>query len=106
MEEAREAWSRLEVVLGTPREAEGTPAWPLPPPREWCAWRDLGRLAKRPSAIILNSGKTNTHRSDTCSIQNIHNVQNVTIHDTQKMSQSNRCPSLTRTITGHHTEIH
>lgn len=60
MEEASEAWSLLAeqvlLLLGTPREAEGTPGCALPPPRVWCPWRDLGRLAKRPSAIILNSG--------------------------------------------------
>lgn len=58
MEEAREAWSLLEeqvLLLGTPREVEGTPGRAVPPPKAWCAWRDLGRLAKRPSAIILNS---------------------------------------------------
>lgn len=60
MEEAREAWTFLGeqvLLLGTPREVEGTPGWALPPPKVWCAWRDLGRLAKRPSAIILTSGK-------------------------------------------------
>lgn len=63
MEEAREDCSLLEeqvLLLGTPRELEGTPGCAVPPPRVWCAWRDLGRLAKRPSAIILNSGKKHT----------------------------------------------
>lgn len=65
MEEARDAWSLLEeqvLLLGTPREVEGTPGCALPPPSVWCAWRDLGRLAKRPSAIILNSGKKHTQK--------------------------------------------
>ncbi len=65
MEEAREAWSLLEeqvLLLGTPREVEGTPGRAVPPPKVWCAWRDLGRLAKRPSAIILNSGKKHTQK--------------------------------------------
>lgn len=60
MEETREAWSLLEehaLLLGTPSDVEGTPGCAVPPPRVWCVWRDLGRLAKRPSAIILNSGK-------------------------------------------------
>lgn len=59
MEEASEAWSRLDeqVLLSeAPNEYEGPVSaewaeWA----REWCVWRDLGRLAKRPSAIILNS---------------------------------------------------
>lgn len=59
MEETREAWSPLEeqvLLLGVPRGVEGTPGCAVPPPRVWwCAWRDLGRLANRPSAIILNS---------------------------------------------------
>lgn len=65
MEEAREVWNLLEeqvLLLGTPREVEGTPGCALPPPRGWCAWRDLGRLAKRPSAIILNSGEKTKHK--------------------------------------------
>ncbi len=65
MEEARDAWSLLEehvLLLGTPREVEGTPGCAVPPPRVWCEWRDLGRLAKRPSAIILNSAKKHTEK--------------------------------------------
>lgn len=60
MEEAREAWSLLVeqvLLLGTPWEVEGTPGCAVLPPSVWCTWSDLGRLAKRPSAIILNSGK-------------------------------------------------
>lgn len=60
IEDAREACIFLGpqvLLVGTPTEAGGTPGWALPPPRVWCAWRDLGRLAKRPSAIILTSGK-------------------------------------------------
>lgn len=70
MEEAREVWNLLVEqvpLLGTPREVEGTPGCALPPLRGWCAWRDLGRLAKRPSAIILNSGeKTNKKNTNRC----------------------------------------
>ena len=58
MEVARDAWSLLEgqaPLAGVPpREGAGPPWWAEPPPR-WCACRDLGRLAKRPSAIILSS---------------------------------------------------
>lgn len=68
-EEARGACSLLveQVLLlpGTPREVEGTPGCVLPPPRVWCPWRDLGRLAKRPSAIILNSGMKHKVRQRT-----------------------------------------
>lgn len=59
MEEARDVWNLLEeqVLPGPPRGVEETPgcAPPAPPPMVWWAWRDLGRLAKRPSAIILSS---------------------------------------------------
>lgn len=56
MEEVREAWSLLEELLtGTPRVAERMLGCVGPPPRLWCVCRDLGRLAKRPSAIILSS---------------------------------------------------
>lgn len=61
MEVTREAWSLLEEQEpppGTQREEEGTPGWALPAPRLWCVWSDRGRLAKRPSAIIFNSGET------------------------------------------------
>ena len=55
MEEVREAWVLLEAMglLGAPRG--GPPGRAGPPPRAWCVWRDLGRLANRPSVIILNS---------------------------------------------------
>lgn len=61
MEVARDVWSLLEEqvpLVGPLRGGVGTPWWAAPPPR-WWAWRDLGRLAKRPSAIILNSGTVN-----------------------------------------------
>lgn len=57
MEEASDAWSLLEEQVPLPEDPSVCPVteWAVPPPRAWCVWRDLGRLAKRPSAIILNS---------------------------------------------------
>lgn len=59
MEETRDVWNLLEeqALPGPPRGVEETPgcAPPALPPMVWWAWRDLGRLAKRPSAIILSS---------------------------------------------------
>ena len=66
MEVVREAWILLEeqvLPLGDVSEAEGPPGCALPAPRLWCTWRDLGRLAKRPSAIILNSGEIGTQKN-------------------------------------------
>lgn len=62
MEEVREAWVLLEErapLPGAPMVPLGPPGWALlpPPPKVWWGWRDLGRLAKRPSAIILSSGR-------------------------------------------------
>lgn len=67
MEEEREAWSPLEEQELW-RGLEGTPGCAGPPARVWCAWRDLGRLAKRPSAIILKSGKKNVYK---CKVRTI-----------------------------------
>lgn len=60
MEVTSEAWSLLEEhepPVGTQRVEDGAPGCELPAARLWCVCRDLGRLAKRPSAIIFNSGK-------------------------------------------------
>lgn len=66
MEEVMEAWSLL-LLLGAARELLGAPGWAGPPARVWCVWRDLGRLAKRPSAIILSSVSKISPASDLCS---------------------------------------
>lgn len=89
MEEAREVWNLLEeqvLLLGTPREVEGTPGCALPPPRGWCAWRDLGRLAKRPSAIILNSGEKKKTETNTQTNERNHYIfrSNTAFYDTKK----------------------
>lgn len=57
MEETRDVWNLLEEQVPLPpRAVEEAPGCaPAPPPMVWWAWRDLGRLAKRPSAIILSS---------------------------------------------------
>ena len=68
MEEVRDAWSLLEVIglaPDTPSGPLGSPGRAGPPPRACCVLRDLGRLAKRPSAIILNSADRQSNGYET-----------------------------------------